>query len=457
MTRFRAALLIALSLAPVHATHAGELDRLFDEVLTPKLRNHLLDEGFQGKAIGFLPFRSRAGDGNRTFNAGPINAQLPEMLALSLLRTDDPKLPEPRFPVLRDAADTAADKKVGLWFQKTEERRKLFKTEFPVLWSDKMARPGAFVTGQIRLSADAKEATVTLESFTAKDLELKKVAEETIPATPAILRGLGFGFALRPEEVKKSRAERGAAAAREVRERGMKVKEPEFSPEGIGGLKLEVFYNGEKQKVETRRGKRGELEFHLPSPKKGQKVTMTVTHLDTEKQPLGFVLRVNGENTWEQERLDAEQCQPWLLKPGKSMTFAGFSFIDREGKTREQPWKVLSDDDSRRRLADFGDKTGSIDLDVFSPGSEVEEIPLAMDRGVLKKPSDFASFRKAVDEFTATKGRSVRNRGVLVRDENVTAKEFQTERLDFVNPVPRAGITIRYYAPDVGEELDITD
>lgn len=457
MTRFSAALLIALSLAPVNRTRAGELDQILDEVLTPKLRNHLLDESFQGKAVGFLPFRSRAGDGRQTFNAGPINTQLPEMLALSLLRTDDPKLPEPRFKILRDAADTAADKKVGLWFQKTEERRKLFRADYPVLWSDRTARPDAFVTGQILLSADAKEATVVVESFTAKELEPKRVVKETIPATRSILRGLGFGFELPPEEVKKSRLERDAAAAREVRERGMKVKEPRFSPEGIGGLKLEVFYNGVKQEVKTRRGKRDELEFHLPSPKKGQQVTMTVTHLDAEKVPLGFVLRANGENTWEQERLDAEQCQPWLLRPGRSMTFSGFSFVDREKKTREQPWKVLSDDDSRRRIADFGDKIGTIDLDVFSSGGEVEEIPIAMDRGVLKKPTDFASFRKAVDEFAETKGRSVRDRGVLVRDENVTAKEFRTERLDFVNPVPRAGITIRYYAPDVGDELAITD
>jgi hypothetical protein len=457
MTRFRAALLIALSLAPVNPTRAGELDRLLDEELIPKLRNALLDAGFQDKAVGFLPFRSRTVEGKQSFNAGPINTQLPEMIALSLLSTDDPKLKGPRFQILRDAADTAADKKVGLWFQKKEERRKLFKSDFPVLWADQTARADVFVTGLVRLSADAKEATVVVESFTANDLALKPLAEATVPTTRSILRSLGFSFELRPELIKKSRLERDAAAAREVRERGMKVKEPEFSPEGIGGLKLEVFYNGEKQKVETRRGKRGELEFHLPSPRRGQKVTMAVTHLDTEKEPLGFVLRVNGENTWEQERLDAEQCQPWLLKPGRSMTFSGFSFVDREGKTREQPWKVLSDDDSRRRLADFGDKTGTIDLDVFSSGSEVEDIPLAMDRGVLKKPSDFASFRKAVDEFTATKGRSVRNRGVLVRDENVTAKEFQTERLDFVNPVPRAGITIRYYAPDVGEELDITE
>jgi hypothetical protein len=438
--------------------NAGEFEAFVEQQLAPQLREKLLDAKFNDKAIGLLPFRAQLPKGISTFNAGTINTHFPEMLLMAMVRTErDPAAPS--FDFLREVAATASEKELGKWYQKTDDRRQLFKIEYPSLWSKESRKPDVLLTGRIRISDDAKEASILIESFTESSPQLKKLLETKAPTSISLFRAMGCSFSLPEAAFKKPQKEREAIIVETVRKRGGDhgPAPTDISPNNVAGLRIDVLYNDERQKIQVRKGPRGDYEFFVATPKAKQKVTIRVTHLEQQKELLGFVLRVNGENTWNQERLEAEQCRRWLLKPGTNLLFRGFSFEDPlDGQTREQPWKVLSEADSIRRVADFGDKTGTIDLDVYGSGNDLDEIAIAIDRSLLKQAptQGYANFRKTLEELAQSKS-TARNRGVLVRDENMTAKAFKAETMEFNHPSLRAGITLHYYAPNAAAELDL--
>jgi hypothetical protein len=71
-----------------------------------------------------------------------------------------------------------------------------------------------------------------------------------------------------------------------------------------------VRYNGKKVPLELKNGK-----AFVPEPQEGQTVELGLKQ-DGSKNRYGVVLKVNGENTLEKERLPDLTCHKWVLDPG---------------------------------------------------------------------------------------------------------------------------------------------
>src|SRR5262249_7358401 len=113
------------------------------------------------KTVGVMPFSVKRGTRPAAFDTAPLSARLPGRLenALILRRTSQ----EARaMKVVRDAAGTAARARIGPWTKNEGSFKKLFTTKYELAWGDSKLPADAFLTGEVRLTGDMKNAEVVV-------------------------------------------------------------------------------------------------------------------------------------------------------------------------------------------------------------------------------------------------------------------------------------------------------
>ena len=126
-----------------------------------------------------------------------------------------------------------------------------------------------------------------------------------------------------------------------------------------------MYYDGEPVRLEFM-GNRAVV----PEPQPGQAITMTIERLDAGEQPIGVVLKVNGQNTIDFERRPAAECSKWVLNEStRKIEIAGF----QQGMEVSHPFVIKAPDQLRADEVDYGANLGAITIAVFQTSDRAME------------------------------------------------------------------------------------
>jgi hypothetical protein len=198
---------------------------------------------------------------------------------------------------------------------------------------------------------------------------------------------------------------------------------------------LEVSYDNSKVPLEFRGGK-----AYIPEPRQGQTVVLGLKR-DAGKVRYGVVLKVNGENTLEKERLPDLACHKWILDPGYGpWAIRGFQVGDVIEKFR-----VASIAESKIREVNYGADVGTITMTVFREQTRKVR-PKFLDENeqfqvVIQK---LAELPQHAANYQALKASLLEdaNRGLIVEGQRIPSK---VETVSFTaDPNPIMCLTIVY-------------
>ena len=443
----RSLLVLTVMLSVVSETRAGPLDQ---EMLkaAPTVLEFLKDKSVRN--VGVLKFASAEGAGKPT-DVGEINRTVADRLEMALILKTAINNP---IGVIRDA--TAAAAKIdGASHRSATGRAKLFAEKFPLAWGDEQVRPDAFLTGVVRIQ---KDRSLIVSIFAYLPDEAKALAVTNFTALPdvASLMESGGSFTTRglfddgkvetdPEKLKTKQAAVNKAALEAV----LKVRdEPAQHPANkdvAPVVSVKIFYDGREQKVEFRDG-----DAWIAEPRDGQAVSFIIDHKDEKSGPLAVVLKVNGENTIEKQRLRDPECRKWVLQPGENYTVKGFLMA---GDQKSEAFRVLSPRESMENEFRYGHEVGTISWSVYRSlpqDKKVEPIykTLAeldveyLNRGLFPKEQQktLSQLRKALDSPNPD-----RDRGLIAEDKK-NVVDTPTQKVEFVaDPAPVLTASVRYY------------
>jgi hypothetical protein len=190
---------------------------------------------------------------------------------------------------------------------------------------------------------------------------------------------------------------------------------------------------------------------YVPEPQEGQKVELVLKR-DGSRERFGVVLKVNGENTIQKQRLPDPQCTRWILDPGpRPLIIDGYQINAQQ----KEVFRVLSAHESQAREMDYGADVGTITLTVFReakgkkpPPDTTEEAKEAqvVNKGTLETPPQPGEPDKP-DTLGALTARLLEDtqRGLIaegpVRPGEVTVVKFDPD------PLPVMCLTVIYYNP----------
>jgi hypothetical protein len=457
VTRNRVVLALILGLAAPGPARADNLDAaLVREVW----RVHTFLTENKVKNVGVLNFSVQKGKGSESFNLGTLSTSLPARLEPALVITNDPKTP---IGVIKDANAVATKHKIA-WFSKPADREKLFAhADYPLAWGTARVKPDALLVGKIKVSDDLAKLTVTIEAITADaPTKLKPVSTFDVKTDRDLLRELGQSYAV-PRDLAKTRAERDKQAVGDARRRDLNPGS-DLSPDNIAGIKFRVLYDGAAQTISA--DDRSPGEWRVNPPTAGQKVGLEIGNNGQLKEKLGVTLRVNGRSVWRQSQGPDNDPDTgiWLMEPDKlAFAFEGF-FMSPKGENLI-PFRVLSEAESAAREAEFGERVGTFDVDVFAsrPGEsdgEVLSISRSLNRSA-KPPAPAKSNEELRTQLLdqnplLRKMLSAPRKGGLVdADEKaMTGPEVPSGLLNDRQRIGR--LTVRYYDPKGSGALQIS-
>jgi hypothetical protein len=449
----------------------------------PDVLSYLKNKDY--KNVGVLPFQVKKGSRPASHLGAPLAISLPGRLENALIMCQGANEHQ-AVAVIRDAAGSANQAKVGAYLHNPAAYRKLFTSKYELAWGDKKVSPDVFLTGQIVNDGDRSETKIQLQALTASSLQgarlkVTNVGKPILVKTDrALLRDLGYTFALSRSVVTKrgfTAKRRDEAAIEQVRqqEEGEDKKGPAQSdaldPTNIAGIGFKLYYDGAPVPLQPLMGSADDTKAKIyqvaPMPP-GAQVTMSLTRLTDDPQTLGVVLKVNGENTFRPEGDDGAYPRKWLYPPdrkGYEDVFKGI-YTSADGRNL-LPFRVLNEQESRTRAMELGDKAGWIQIEVYASGpkpntdeptpSTDDEIKVST-RGMVRTKAKFktlkslqTAMRKANKVKVRTdKGVAVAKRGpggLLMYDlEPVEGGPVEIGEA-LPDPVLIGSITIRYYDP----------
>lgn len=416
-------------------------------------------------SVGILPFKVQKGSREASYDAAPLAAALPGRFENALLMSMEPdeKL---ALKILRDPAGHAAKHKVGAWTKDKKAFDKLFATSYPVAWGKGTVKPSVFLTGTVKNTGDRAVTTIEVVGFTKDDwtddgLKTFPVTTFTVRTDRALLRDLGYAYALSPGVAKRgmSAAARDKQAVDEVNEEESGEKESGVKPVDVAGIRFDLWYGDEKQVIKPLAagdaGAKSPLFQVAPVPA-DTKVTLGLTRLTDEGKRLGVIVKINGISIYQMDERDSMQCLKWLFDAadkGKEFKFTGFQ-MDADGK-EVRPFKVLTSEESLGRVSEMGNRAGWIDIDVFASGEEEQEDEQLMvsTRGLArgKTPGTLKALREGLLKKNNLKVKKVasevrkRTQGGLIVDDVESVPGVKLEQSSLPNPVRIGGVSIRYY------------
>ncbi len=352
------------------------------------LIQHCKQKGY--KTVGVLKFLGAKEGGELSDNLGTVNTLLARRLEVALVLANDPRNP---VDLIEDASAVAA-RTPGANHRTPEGRKALLAAKYKLAWGDPKARvsPDAFFTGLVGVSKDLKTLTVSFLAFDRATNKLEPVPgvpDAVVPNRGSALVELGESFTLRgafddgkveakpkkeaaakkndaetkpkakdekndpPADLPKDKDQAALKSAADVRDQTA-GKHPAEEPDAP--VKLTVLYNGKPVSIEVRDGK-----AFVPEPAQGQRVEFVLAK-DATGRRFGVVLKVNGENTLDKQRLPDAKCRMWVLtNPGEAVAVRGYQL----GTDRLETFRVLSVPESKAREVNYGADVGTITVTVF--------------------------------------------------------------------------------------------
>jgi hypothetical protein len=419
------------------------------------------------RTVGVLKFLGAKDGGDFSDNLGTVNTLLARRLEVALVLANDPRNP---VGVIDDATAVAARTR-GANHRTPEGRRALFATQYRLAWGDPNVRvtPDAFLTGLVEVSKDLRTLRVSFVSFdrTTNRLEpVPGVPDAVVANRAAALVEMGESFTVRgafddgkveakpkgkeaaeakppakgdaPKEPAKNdppadlpKDQDVIQQAKDVRDKA--ARHPAEDPNAP--VKLTVLYDGKPVQVEVRDGK-----AFVPEPAAGQKVVLVITK-DAKAQRYGVVLKVNGENTLDKQRLPDARCRMWVLKsPGESVAVTGYQL----GTDRVETFRVLSAPESKAREVNYGADVGTLTMTVFpegkAPAPDLSED--AAEKSAVAKAELPAEPSKSFDSLKA-KLLEDANRGLIAEGAQVEGKVQVVNFTPAATPVMT--LTVIYY------------
>jgi hypothetical protein len=415
------------------------------------------------RTVGVLKFLGAKDGGNLSDNLGTVNTLLARRLEVALVLANDPRNP---VGIIDDASAVAARTR-GANHVTSAGRRALFAAQYKLAWGDPNGRvvPDAFFTGLVSVTRDLKTLTVSflyLDRATNRLEPVPGVRDVVVANRAASLVELGESFTVRgafddgkvetkakPKDdarpqppAKKEPAKNDPPAdlpkdkdviqqAKEVRDQT--AKHPAEDPKAP--VRLAVLYDGKPVKVDVNGGK-----AFVPEPAAGQRVEFAITK-DAKAQRYGVVLKVNGENTLDKQRLPDAKCRMWILTdPGEAVTVRGYQL----GTDRIETFRVLSAPESKAREVNYGADVGTLTLTIFPegkpPAPDLSED--AAEKSAVAKAELPAEPSKSFDALKA-KLLEDANRGLIAEGAQVEGKVQVVKFTPAATPVMT--LTVIYY------------
>lgn len=458
----------------------ASVDRGFQEQ-APEILNQLKEKGY--KNVGVLKFRIKKGNDPISDRVGTLNMFLADRLEMALILANSNN-PAKQLGILKKAS-LSASRIPGASHVSAAGREKLFQADYPLAWGDEQVKPDAFLTGVAQISTDLRKITIGILVFDSSGGPLAKVVTpfEAV-TTPAMLGEAGESYSVRgafdsarPEMIQAAVAE---AAARVKSEGSTHPLADQTTP-----VSLEIKYDDKVIPLEFKNGK-----AFVAEPQQGQKVTLVLKRTEHATGRLAVVVKVNGENTLERQRLRDVECRKWVLEPGAApIPIEGYQ-IDQNHAER---FEVLSDALSASTEMNYGADVGMISMSVFrekgalpesappkssdapkpdppkpespklakqdpsgppagSPGppadlpADTAEDLAALSRGVYPtgKAKNLAALKRQLREA----GRDSESRGLIVQGQQV---QNEVRRVQFdLDPTPIQSAAILYYSAKSG-------
>ena len=419
------------------------------------------------RTVGVLKFLGAKDGGGFSDNLGTVNTLLARRLEVALVLANDPRNP---VGVIDDATAVAARTR-GANHRTPEGRAVLLATQYRLAWGDSNVRvaPAAFFTGLVEVSKDLRTLRISFLSFDRKTNRLEAVpgvADVVVANRAAALVEMGESFTVRGafddgqvEAKPKGKEAAGAKPpakgeapkepakneppadlpkdpdviqqAKDVRDKA--AKHPAEDPNAP--VKLAVLYDGKPVQVEVRDGR-----AFVPEPAVGQKVVLVITK-DANARRYGVVLKVNGENTLDKQRLPDLKCRMWVLQsPGESVTVSGYQL----GTDRVETFRVLSAPESKAREVNYGTDVGTLTMTVFPEGKAAapDLSEDAAEKSAVAKAELPAEPSKSFDSLKA-KLLEDANRGLIAEGAQVEGKVQVVNFTPAATPVMT--LTVIYY------------
>lgn len=415
---------------------AGEPGTIAQEMVrrAPEVVKYLKDKGYHN--VGVLKFVVSKDQARFSDNVGTLNKTLADRLEVALVLANDPRKP---LGIIHNASAVAAQTR-GANHLKRESRLKLFEPDYPLAWASPKVKADAFVTGSAVISDDLRTLTVSLFVFDKATNKLVPLGEDfTALVEPDRVSEMGESFLVRglfDDTSKEPRTTQAKVlqAARRVKTREVAHPlETENPPVG-----LEVRYDGEVVPMEFRDGK-----ALVPEPLEGQKVSLVLKR-DNRQERYAVVLKVNGENTLEHQRLPDLECRKWVLDSGDGpVAIDGYYRADNE---TAEAFRVLSQEESQQNEMNYGDNVGTITLTVFREQRGEEPPPDMSDEAARVEAVSLAQLPpKIAANAQALKAQLLdeANRGLIAQGQAIAGK---VQRFKFKpDSTPVMSATLVYY------------
>ena len=454
--------------------------------------------------VGVLPFKVKKGKRPAGYSAAPLCQDMPRRVENALIMSM--KVAHKQFApvgIIRDAAGTAMEGKVGAY---TKDRRafdRLFTQPYQIAWGGavKKNKVKAFLHGTVLSTGDRRTTRLKLELFDKdcwKNNRIEPQKAWTIPVRTdrPLLADLGYAVSLSRSafnDAKVTTKDRDEAAAKQVTEEDEEDRPPAkaapkeglvsaaHNPADIGGFRFELLYDGKPVELTAREGGAGagQPEYDAPPAPPGAKISMQMARKKNDDDSLkGLVITVNGVSTLHEDSGDVLRMKKWTVAPterGKRLLpWEGFYV----GAKAEQlkPFKVLTPKESAERAAEYGAQAGWIRVHVFVsktgakgaakpappkpvPPAEKEEYDSAnMFSTRSLPPGRFVSFdqlrgrlmaaNKIKEKENSKKPRVLMRNGGLIVPEVEALPSDPLEQTEFPYPELIATLAIRYYTPE---------
>jgi len=402
----------------------------------PKVIAHLQSKQYQN--VGVLKFLVVKDGKKFSDNVGSMNLLLARQVETALIVMNDPKQPVG----IVDNASAVAAKTAGANHLTREGRLKLFEPRYPLAWGKATVMVDAFVTGVADVSADLGKVTLGLLVFDARDNKLEPMGNDLVAALrPNQLVDLGESFMVRGLFDGGTVEVKNPVTPTHLIHQAVKVREQkEKHPlqETVAPISLGILYDGKEVKPQYRDGK-----AYIPEPHEGQKVELVLKSV-AKKGRFAVVLKVNGENTIERERLPDLHCHKWVLEAGEGpYSIKGYQVGDNTALA----FRVAGVAESQEREINYGADVGTITMTVFregkaaKPGKDLLDYDKAYE-GIVEKVQ---RPKEPANNYHALKAQLLAdaNRGLIVEGHPI---ESVTRTVTFVpDPAPVMCVTVVYY------------
>jgi hypothetical protein len=267
----------------------------------------------------------------------------------------------------------------------------------------------------------------------------------------------------------------------------------QVTPSNIAGIEFRMLVDNVGQEVRPGAGQDGAAHWQVDCPAPGKPVVIALKN--TTDKRLGVVFRVNGLNTVNQQKDAPESCKKWVIPPYKTYFIKGFYMSDgdsednapvsrgkkaakrggdedddgpknTEGQKQDDkpaggkdlrvttilPFKVLVGEEANALKAEYGEKYGLLEVDVFAEGGETatDDTLQVSSKGLPPSKEKLArSSHKALrtallkSSKLRTETNRVTKRSVLVPDPEKAVKVTGLTKVDFSgHPVGHLAIKI---------------